>query len=182
MGLGHLLCSIKYAPTMEAIEGIPVNQIDKSWSRALILTDNNFTGCLDLNKIPFLGEEEKKEVVSMKKYDSFFSREGDFNKDGARDKALVGVYLDKSGQLGNFLLVITETTFKKWRKDFLVKIPSEKLAETHFCLFSILSGDKHNLVQWSSCIGCDIYYILTWNNGKYNLEYSGDFLPKEGEK
>jgi len=167
---------------METIEGIPVNQIDENWSKILVLTDKNFTGSLDFSKIPFLDKKEKEEVANMKKYGFDFSREGDFNKDGIKDKALVGVYQDKLGQLGNFLLVITERTSKKWCKDFLVKIPSEKLAETRFCLFSALSGRKHDLVQWSSCMGCDIYYILTWKNGQYTLEYSGDFLPNEGEE
>lgn len=182
MGLGHLLCSIEYTPTMETIEGIPVNQIDGSWSETIVLTNDNFTSCLDLGKLPFLDEEEKKIAANMKKYGYEFSREGDFNNDGIKDKALVGVYRDKSGKIGNFLLVITESAPQKWRKDFLVKLPSEKLAKTYFCFFSVLTGRRYNLVQWSSCMNCDIYYILTWNNGKYNLEYSGDFLPKEGEK
>lgn len=177
-GMEYFLCSAKYKPTEKTIEGVSIGQIDESWFRVLVLTKDNFMGNWKLDKMP-IGKEERREAGHLEEYGYDFSREGDFNNDGIKDKALVGVYQDKLGKIGNFFLVLTEDNSNKWRKDFLVKIPSEKLSETRFCLFSVLTGKKYNIVQWSTCINCDAYYILTWDNGKYGLEYSGDSLPKE---
>ncbi len=139
---------ITYEPETNQIESIPVAVIDPSWSLAEALSKE---------AIP------PEEMIDFQKnyepYGYSFSKAGDFNLDGKRDKALVGIYQDKSGGVGRFLLILTESQKNKWVKSFLYKYPGK-------AGFSILRL-KDGKLGWYFCLDCDDFSSIEWENGKY---------------
>ncbi|MEE9478628.1 MAG: hypothetical protein V3V71_18425 [Roseateles sp.] len=88
-----------------------------------------------------------------------FSKEGDFNADGKKDRALVGIYKDKFGNTGRFLLILTESSKKRWVKSFLYKSPGR-------AGFSILARERGYLA-WYFCMECDVFSFVKWEHGTY---------------
>jgi len=142
---------IRYQPDGTNILSIPISEIDPSWSFAD-----------PLSKKDAVPPEELDDFERNYESDGFsFSKDGDFNADGKRDRAVVGVYKDKSGQTGRFLLILTEVQRNKWVKSFLHKNPGE-------ARFSILRVEDGHLV-WYFCMGCDIYSPVKWEKGRYKV-------------
>jgi hypothetical protein len=140
---------VRYVPVENSIESIPVADIDRSWSRVLVLRKSN-------QPADVLTEVEANEGLGAR-----FSADGDFNRDGRPDKVLVGVYEEKSGATGRFFLILTEVKAQLWRKSFLAKFPGESA-------FSILfvSGET---VDFAACLWCDDGLRLVWARGGYAL-------------
>ncbi len=99
---------ITYEPETTRIQSIPVSDIDPSWSLAEVLSKE---------AIP--PEQMSDFEKHYEPYGYSFSKEGDFNADGKQDRALVGIYKDKSGEFGRFLLILTEYERNKWVKSFV---------------------------------------------------------------
>lgn len=144
----------EYKPAETRIEGVPVETIDPSWSKVLVLNKKN---CCqgDSNKLDELKED--KEAV--------FSLEGDFNKDGTKDKIIVGVYRDKADQEGQFLLVLTR--YKRgWGKVFL----RSTFGKPGFSILAPYKEKGKYITQWAFCIGCDDFVVLLWEDGQYKIK------------
>jgi hypothetical protein len=142
---------IEYEPETKHIQAIPVSEIDPSWTLAEALSKE---------AIP---PEELSNFQKHYERDGYsFTKEGDFNGDGKRDKAIVGIYKDKSGKMGRFLLILTESQKNKWTKSFVYKNPGKPG-------FSILRIENNQLC-WCFCMDCDIMNYVRWKNGKYVLE------------
>jgi hypothetical protein len=141
---------ITYEPETKHVESIPVADIDSSWTLAEPLSKE---------AIP---PEEMNDFEKYYEPDGYsFSKEGDFNADGKRDRAVVGIYKDKSGGVGRFLLILTEAQKNKWVKSFVFKNPGK-------AGFGILREEKGRLA-WYLCMDCDILSFVKWENGKYVL-------------
>lgn len=139
---------ITYEPETTHIQSIPVADIDPSWSLAEPLSRE---------AIP--PEETSDFQKNYEPYGYSFWKEGDFNGDGKRDRALVGIYQDKSGGGGRFLLILTESQKNKWDKSFVYKNPGK-------AGFSILRL-KDGKLAWYFCMDCDIFSFVEWKNGRY---------------
>lgn len=144
--------TIEYTPSATQIDSIPVKVIHPSWSAASILT---------IKDVPSEEFEEFSQYHEALGYK--FSHEGDFNKDGKKDKIVVGVYKEVSGSLGRFLLILTQKKPGVWKKDFLITILGEPG-------FSIL-WSKGSEVRWMDCMECDTGGILNWDGKKYSIEW-----------
>jgi hypothetical protein len=141
---------IEYEPETTQVESIGVSELESSWVLAEALTKA---------AVP---PEELDDFQKNYEPDGYkFSMEGDFNADGKRDRAVVGIYKDKSGKGGRFLLIVTEATRGKWVKSFLSPAPGRSG-------FSILRMEGNELV-WYLCMGCDISSTLKWNGRSYEL-------------
>jgi hypothetical protein len=90
-----------------------------------------------------------------------FCFDGDFNTDGRRDRAAVGVYQAHSGEQGRFLLVLTESTPGRWEKAFLGASPPEPG-------FSVLWRQRGGVI-WAFCMECDTFVDLVWTGTGYVL-------------
>lgn len=112
-----------------------------------------------------LSDEAKKDIPWMEEYGYKFSIDGDFNKDGRSDKAVVGVYENKNGEKGRFLLILTKRKNGRWAKEFLDEIKGEPG-------FSVLYKCG-NSICWSECMECDGGHILEWKKGGYYLDATG---------
>ncbi len=141
---------IEFEPTGRVIRGIPIEEIDPSWTRAS-----------ELRK-----EAIPKDILSEGGTDNMaasglvFARYGDFDKNGIEDLALVGVFEHRSGERGTFLLVLTREG-GVWRRVFLE-------AHQGRAGFLALSEKSENIQVWT-CMHCDAVGILIWDEkgGQY---------------
>src|SRR4051812_18205419 len=101
----------KFEATDEVIETIRVRELDPHWITASPLRETHIS-----SKASAPGE-------SLQDHGAAFQREGDFNRDGKTDKAIVGVYRTTAGEQGGFLLIITRNTHGAWTKQALFKNP-----------------------------------------------------------
>lgn len=139
----------RYQPAQNKIQSIPVKQLDKTWVKASPLTKEK----LSEDAVLRLGGEPSYQ----------FEVEADFNKDGRRDRAMVGVYEDASGAKGRFLLILTEEGRGAWKKAFLEKVPGDPG-------FSVLVYEEGGSLGWVDCFECDAELgDLMWDGTKYSL-------------
>ena len=135
------------------IESIPLREIDQAWVAASSLREST------LNAAAFEPGE------SLKDHDAAFEIEGDFNRDGKRDKALVGVYRSEGGETGGFLLILTQDSTKQFAKAALFKNPGGQFS-------ALQTGDRGGL-RWAFCFECDgVCEVIPTRSG-WRLECSG---------
>jgi hypothetical protein len=125
----------RFTPAQTSYEGLSARELHPKWEKFSILSNEA------------LPAKAKPDLEWMRKHGLAFTREGDFNGNGLRDRAVTGVYLDAAGRSGRFLLVL-EQNRGRWRKAFLSTDPGEPG-------FSILSGHGQEL-YWGPCMECDI--------------------------
>lgn len=130
-------------------------------ARALDSTWKNFTV---LSPAMFPPEAAEDSVMMREWY--AFARGGDFNRNGAPDTALVGVYTDAQGEDGSFFAIL-EKRRGVWRKAFLKTYPA--------AFFNALgkSGSELHLLH---CMECDHGVRVRWNGKAYRLK---DLLEAE---
>ncbi|PJB80408.1 MAG: hypothetical protein CO090_04210 [Acidobacteria bacterium CG_4_9_14_3_um_filter_49_7] len=149
---------LKFEPTLTVVQDIPVASLDQSWILAR---------CLTKKDIP------QKEMKNFEKYDEplglSFEKKGDFNGDGKPDRAVVGVYKDKDGNTGRFLLVLTRRQ-NKWVKSVLFKRPGRPG-------FSILGKLTKKGLGWDFCMECDDLSWIKWEKNHFVLIVADDEVP-----
>ena len=139
----------RFTPTTDTVGSIPIRAIDPSWVKASLLTRDMLPP-----KAAAPGEWTDTTYG--------FVREGDFNQDGRQDRAMVGVYQTKSGEVGRFLLVVTQRQAGTWQKAFLATTPGE-------AGFSVLFPEGDG-IGWSSCMECDSWANLRSTPRGYELQ------------
>lgn len=138
----------KFTPTQTSYEGLSATDIHPQWEKFSVLS------------YATLPPVAQSDVGWMKKEGFGFEKEGDFNRNGRRDRAVAGVYRDKAGRSGRFLLVV-EQQQGKWVKTFLHTEPGEPG-------FSIITGPPGR-VHWGPCLECDVGSILRPRGKTYAL-------------
>ncbi len=141
-------------PTATSVLSIPVSAINPEWVSVTVLTK------------ALLSDWHKDAVSKLDDPCFTFERDGDFNRDGRADKALVGYYRDRQGVVGRFLLVLTRAPKGSWEVAFVGTDPDEA------GWFSILCS-KGSYVEWWPCLECDYYGRVIWKDGKYSLIWQG---------
>ncbi len=138
--------AMEFVPAYDQIRGIPVSQLNTKWIRALELRKDIIP-----KEYLFEGGQDN---LAMRQAD--FVRKGDFNQDGIKDEALVGVYEDKDGNKGRFLIIATWQN-KQWKKVFLDTIPGK-------AGFSVLAqgGTEDDIYVWY-CLDCSAVNRFRWN-------------------
>jgi len=149
-GGGRWWVTARFQPTDNKIESIRVNKIDPSWKKATVLSHE------------ILPEEAKSDPASLEGPGKDFRIEGDFNEDGEKDIALVGVYRDKGGELGGFILILTQVSSGRLQKAFLLKYPG-------YNGFHKLWYDGKELILWR-CMLCDGSVTILWTKDGYEIE------------
>jgi len=135
----------QFRPADEKVRDIPVMSLDSSWQLASEFRKDFLTK-------EVLGEDGS---AQMETAGLSFNLSGDFNKDGVEDLALVGVYQDRAGARGNFLVVMTKTDTGGWRKVFLKAWPGQ-------AGFLSLRQIGNKLQLWN-CMACDMPEELAWD-------------------
>lgn len=142
--------NIEYEPGKTEILNIPLSDLDANWA---------FAEPLSIAAVPPEDLQVFKRDTAASGYS--FTKQGDFNLDGRQDKAIVGIYKEKNGAGGRFLLVLAEAENNKWIKSSLLKSPGK-------AGFSILSIDNGTLA-WYFCMECDALSFVKWEKDKYVL-------------
>ncbi|MBI4738103.1 hypothetical protein HY772_00805, partial [Candidatus Woesearchaeota archaeon] len=149
----------EFVPVHKQIRGIPLQQLDSSWTLASELTKE---------AIPKeLLYENGSDI--MKENGVSFTRSDDLNHDGVDDLALIGVYQDEAGKRGSFILILTKDQTGNWGESFL-----EKLGKPTFAALS-----KKDPMEIWFCMYCDFGVDVLWDKekGKYVLK---SFQDEEG--
>jgi hypothetical protein len=143
---------IEFRPVHQTVRGIPLRNLDSNWIRATEL------------KKSYIPKELLYEFGRDVMADNHlvFTRSGDFNKDGNPDEALVGVYEDRVGKRGGFILILSQ------RGDRLEKIHLEQWPGKPGFVALSLTGD--NLLVWS-CMECDSAGELGWDRTRGRFDW-----------
>jgi hypothetical protein len=143
----------KFEANDMVIESIALRDIDSAWIAASPLRESA------------LGPAASEPGESLKDHDAAFEMEGDFNRDGRRDKALVGVYRSEGGEAGGFLLILSRNATGRWTKAIVFKNPGGR--------FSALTTAVEGRLRWAFCLECDGVCDVVPTLGGWNLECSG---------
>ncbi len=153
----------RFRPAADTILSVPVNLVDSSWSKATVLTRD------------LMPPQAHDDPGALAETGTFgFSFDGDFNGDGRRDRAVVGVYRTRACEQGRFLLILTEIRPDHWQRTFLRAVPGDPG-------FSLLSRERAGGLGWWSCMQCDNWAELVWANTTYVLKFhpGGDVEPTD---
>ena len=149
-----------FNPKNRSIRGIPVEDINQAWEKVY-----------ELNEIDI-----PKEYVSEFGGDSFeknnvaFSVDGDFNNDGIKDYALVGVYQSYTNDKGSFLLVLSRDENESYRVQYVSYWKGSSN-------FSVLDTRAKDSIKVWHCMYCGDGTTYMWSNDKktYIIEFGDDY-------
>jgi hypothetical protein len=136
---------VRFEPIGQTVLNVPVSSLDSSWQLASELSK-------DLLKPEILGEDGWARMEANR---LGFARTGDFNSDGISDLALVGMYKDREGVQGNFLVVLTKSSTGGWQKTFLKSWPGH----AGFLAIDLAT----NRIRLWKCMECDMPDELAWD-------------------
>lgn len=125
-----------FRPTGTEVEGVPVRTLNRDWHRASAISP------LDL-PAPAKQAGERPEDYGLS-----FSIDADLDGDSLDERAVVGVYETRRGEIGRFLLILGRLKgAKSWRKKalFSLKDPAP---------FSAVESECGTL-RWHGCLECD---------------------------
>lgn len=137
--------------------GNPVAKVNPSWRRASLLDASQFT------------PQQQAQIRADRRA---FELRGDFNDDGTPDRAVVGVYLDDTGERGRFVAVFTRAGSEAlWRAVYTETGDDDQPfstlhtnAESHAMKF----GTR---VYWTTCLHCPSTIHVSWAGSRYMLVY-----------
>lgn len=135
----------------EAVEGIPVRELNSGWLRASTITASA------------LPSEATQAGETVEEHGFSFVLDADLDGDGRNERALVGVFQTVSGETGRFLLILGKPSSRgPWVKRALF---SEKGAPG-FSAVALLDGR----LQWVTCLECDIGCEVVRSWWRYRLK------------
>ena len=141
--------SWRIPPTDSAIEGIPVRQLDSTWTAATALSSvNPPPGALDT-------------TGTFRMLGARFATEGDFNRDGRPDRALVGTYRTRRGEEGRFVAILTRADAGTWQRAWIHTLPGAP------AFSALIDGPRGNEPTWIECMECDTSTDIRWRGTRY---------------
>ncbi len=132
---------VRFEPIGDRVLGVPIGRIDSTWGLASVLTGD---------MMPLEAAEWNQSLP-----DSVFRFEidADFDGDGDKERAVVGVYRDRVGNAGRFVLILTRRG-GGWEPAAVFTRPGE-------AGFSILTAATQG-VAWWTCLSCDVWDPIEW--------------------
>ena len=137
---------IVFDPTGEAVQGIPVKEIDPEWRKASVLEPAALDGRIS--------KDEKAQFLASR---MGFSLSADLDGDGAREEFVVGVYESADGAQGRFVLITKNGK------------PVQHFTESGTAGFSALLPSD-DAVDWYKCMQCGEFEAIRWTGEGYALE------------
>jgi hypothetical protein len=139
-----------FLPTQTAYESLPVSAISPDWVRISILSYDS------------LPPDAKNDLGWMRRDGFKFQVDNYFKREGLADRVLCGVFENRNGEKGRFLLVLEKAKEAQWRVAFL----HQELGEPGF---SVLVQKSRGLF-WGTCMQCDEFSRLGAKRGAFYLE------------
>ena len=140
----------RFTPSQTAYENLRTADINPNWDKMLVLDDV---------RVP---PHAKPDFPSMSRDGFAFQVDNFFKRPGISDREITGVYQDKSGHHGRFLLVLERAGTGPWKVAFLLPVEGD-------AGFSVFYRNGETL-SWSFCMYCDGGSRLTFRGGQYRLE------------
>lgn len=132
-------------PTVRIILGIELPKLDPTWDVASLV---------DASDLPRSAQQDLAQTSNHR-----FAIDGDFNHDGHPDRAVVGVYRTRTGEEGQFLLIVTRDDAGAWSVSYLDVNPG-------FAAPSVLYTDASRM-SWVPCTACDVEGAVSWSGTRY---------------
>jgi hypothetical protein len=130
--------------------GVDISTIDPNWVKMTVLS---------YKRLP---AEAKSDLGWMRKGGFAFVKEGHLSHKRFVERAAVGVFEDRFGNGGRFLLVLRKDTSGAWKKVFLHK-------EIGDLGFSVLVS-KGRRIYWGTCMQCENFRTLAINETGASLD------------
>ena len=137
---------IEFKPTQHSIAGKPLGQFNKEWESAELLSSTDLSSLIN-----------SKDFSEFKSSRFSFEKRVDLNKNGKKERIVVGVYQRLSGERGRFVAIFEQNKLIK------------TLTEDGNAGFSALLIDKGQ-VYWYFCMQCGGGYKLIWDGKDYFLD------------
>lgn len=142
-------------PTDSALFGIPIRLIDSTWLAAVVLSAS------------VLPAEADADTDTRPTSDFGYRIDGDFDRDGQADFAVVGVFRAHDGTKGAFALILTEAETSV-SKRFVASLTGS--TEVTF-----LRRAAADTLRWADCVACDADpVIIYWNGHEYVHRWDPD--------
>ncbi len=139
-----------FAPSATAYDSLPVSEINPEWVKVTVLSYAS------------LPSEAKSDIEWMRRGGFGFQVDDYFKQKGLSDRELCGVFEDRNGRKGRFLLVLEKPQDGRWKVAFLHKEMGE-------AGFSVLVR-KSNGLFWGACMQCEEFSRLRLKQGSFHLE------------
>jgi hypothetical protein len=140
----------QFTPVDQSIEGLPLAVLDPSWVAASALREDMFP------------PEAREKGESVAEHGGHLVLSVDLDGDRQQEKTLVGVYRDKGGASGRFLLVLATDQRGRLQKKALFAEPGSPG-------FSALFLREGTLV-WAFCMECDSKCAVVHKGRAWTLE------------
>jgi hypothetical protein len=140
--------SWRIPPSDSVIEGIPVRQLDSTWTAATALST------------VIAPPEIQDSGGTFRMLGARFTMDGDFNRDGRPDRALVGTYRANDGELGRFVAILTREA-GTWEKSWVYTLPGAA------AFSALIEGPRGNEPTWIECMECDTSTDIRWRGDQY---------------
>lgn len=141
-------------PRETRVYGIPIHVIDTSWVAATVLA-----------RSAAVADSGNQALADASTRESYL--DGDFDRDGVRERAVVGVYRDRAGENGRFVLILTRQG-NRWQKAFAASVAGR--GDVTF-----LSRSASDTVVWHDCAQCDSAAArVFWDGGQYAIRWAVD--------
>ena len=141
--------SWRIPPRDTVIEGLPVGELDSTWTAATALADVT----------PPPGIADSNDPFRM--LGARFTSDGDFNRDGRADRALVGTYRTTSGAQGRFVAILTRADGGGWEKAWVYTLPGAP------AFSALIDGPRGVEPTWIECMECDTSTDIRWRGTTY---------------
>jgi hypothetical protein len=140
-----------FTPSQTAYESLPVSEINPDWVRISVLSYAS------------LPPEAKSDLTWMRRHGFAFRVDNYFKRKGVTDRELSGVFEDRSGRKGRFLLVLERRArAAPWKVAFL----HHETGEPGFSVFARRASGLY----WGTCIQCGEFSRLRRKGGKFELD------------
>jgi hypothetical protein len=141
-----------FTPSQTVYESLPANEINRNWVKMSVL---NYAA---------LPSDAKSDVDWMHRDGFVFQIDNYFKRKGVVDRELCGVFEDRAGHKGRFLLVLERTVTGPWKVAYL----HQQDGEAGFSVFA----RKATGLYWGTCMQCDEFSRLRVTGGEFHLEGS----------
>lgn len=139
----------KFTPSQSDYESLAAKEIDPKWAKLSVLS------------YEVLPKEAQTDFSWMHHGGFVFQVIDYFKRSGIADRELCGVFEDKDGHQGRFLLVLEKVGSGPWKVAFLYQQPGE----AGFSVFI----KKSTGLYWGPCMQCSEFSRLMMKDGKYHL-------------
>jgi hypothetical protein len=140
-----------FSPTETQYESLPVSAIDPKWTKIAILSYFS------------LPPDAKEDIRWMQEDGFVFQVDDYFRPDEMSDRELCGVFEDREGHRGRFLLVLERPKVGDWKVAFL----HQELGDAGFSVLRRAKG-----MFWGTCLQCDEFSRLRMKQKHFYLESS----------